>query len=303
MKYHTFIVLLHYKAYSQLDQALSDLRKITKPKDTNVDIIVVDNESSLLELKKIQKKFPHVSYLPLKKNIGVPAGFNTGYKYAYDKGADFVMMLSPDLRMNKDVLVKLQNALVKDKNVGIASTKMLLKTNPPKIFFVVGRIDQRRKSAKHIGLNEVDKGQYDNVVSTEFVNCPLLIRREVFKKVGYFKPELFMYYEDIDWHLRIRKAGYALLCVKDAVAWNLENDPENKKINPKKEYYNARNLLYYVKWNYSLKEIGIVYLYTTKEAVVRIRNLIIGKEKEKSYYVLLGMYDFLRGKIGERKFN
>ena len=299
MMYHITIVLLHYKAYLQLEKSLERLQEIEIPKNTKIQVVVVDNDSNKESLSKIEKRFPPTIFLSQRENVGVPAGFNYGYRYAYNNGADFIMMLSPDLLMEKDVISKLLDAMIQDPQIGIASTKMLLRTRPPRIFFVAGVLDKRRKSAKHVGLNEIDKGQYDNVVETEFVNCPLLIRREVFKKVGYFRPEFFMYYEDIDWHLRIRRAGFKLVCVKDAISWNMQPDKRDK-VYPIKEYYNARNLLYFVTWNFSIKTRVVAYMYTFKEAIALFVNILENKESEKAYCKLLGMYDFLRGKKGKR---
>lgn len=299
MKYKIFIVLLHYKSYSSLQVSLQRLLKMLVPRNATLQIVTVDNESNKKNLEKIKERFPHIIFLPQKTNLGVSAGFNVGYKYAYMHGADFTMMLSPDLRMENDVIKKLFDTMVKDEKIGIASTKMLLDTDPARIFFVAGVLDKKRKSANHIGFNEIDKGQYDKIVITDFVNCPLLIRREVFEKVGYFRPEFFMYYEDIDWQYRIRKAGLKLICVKNAIAWNMQPDQKGK-IYPRKEYYNSRNLLYFIKWNFPLQERIIAYLYTVKEAIALIRNILLSTDRDRSRYKLLGMTDFIKGKLGQR---
>lgn len=294
--------MLHYKAYPQLKEALQAFIKVKTPKRFTVTITVIDNESNEKELKKIKKLFPSVIFLSQKENLGVPAGFNVGYKYGVDHGADFLMMISPDLRIENDVLEKLSNAMLEDLTIGIASCKMLLKTVPSRIFFVQGKLDPKRKSSDHVGLFEVDKGQYDNTQVTDFLNCPLLIRREIFEKVGFFRPEFFMYYEDIDWHTRIKKAGYKLVCIKDAITWNLEIF-DSTKVNARKEYYTARNLLYYVKLNYDLKDQLIAYIYTIKEAIGLLFNLLKGRDMKKSHYKLLGMKDFLIGKTGRKDFD
>ncbi len=295
--------LLHYKAYSQLRLSLQRLKKLRTSKNFSLVIVVVDNESDKKELQKLQKLFPAVIFLPQKENIGATNGFNVGYRYGISHGADFLAMLSPDLEMKSDALEKLINVMNKDKSkkVGIAACKMLIKTKPPKIFFVQGLLDSRVKTPIHVGIGNVDKGQYDSTTYNDFLNCPMIIRKEVFKKVGYFQPELFMYYEDTDWHTRIRKAGFSLICVKDAIAWNLQPD-RDLILRPKKEYYLARNHLWFVKHNFSLIDQCIAYLYTFKNLLVMfVSNKKV--DKERFPYNLLGIKDFFLNNMGKKEFS
>jgi len=296
------IVILHYREYDELEKCLNSLKYLKHPSGSVITTVVVDNEYNKQKLKKIKGKFQNIAFLPQRKNTGVPTGFNIGYKYSIDNGANYIVMFSPDLRVNADVFVKLLSTMEHDKKIGMACCKMLSKSFPHRIFFVQGKLDEKTKTTIHVGLGEIDKKQYDHNEENDFLNCPMLIRREVFIKVGYFTDKLFQYYEDTDWHTRIKKAGFKLVCVKNAVAWNLKAEEDVANLVPKKEYYLARNHLWFVHHNFSFIEQSIAFLYTFKDILNIYLSRNIGKNDIRFRYMLLGIKDFLldhMGKISE----
>ncbi|HYK08307.1 MAG TPA: glycosyltransferase family 2 protein [Candidatus Eisenbacteria bacterium] len=295
-----YVSLLHYNAYQSLILSIIALKKLKVPEGFSLSIVVVDNLSDEKKLKKIRKKFPEVTFLPQKENFGATKGFNIGYRFGISHDAQYLVMLSPDLRMREDAIEKLVKTMEKDKTIGIASCKMLTFTKPPKIFFVQGLLDKKLKTTIHVGIGEIDKGQYDEADENDFLNCPMLIRANVFKKVGYFEEKLFMYYEDIDWHTRIKKAGFRLTCVKDAIAWNLQPDRDSK-LRFKKEYYLARNHLWFIHRHFSFRDQFIAYIYVLKNML----TLFLTTKKYdhlRRKYILMGYLDFLINRMGKKDF-
>ena len=71
-------------------------------------------------------------------------------------------------------------------------------------------MDWRRAYADNIGMGEIDTGQYPSG-EVDFINgCGLLVSRKVIEKVGGLDPKFFMYWEETDWCLRVKEAGYTI---------------------------------------------------------------------------------------------
>lgn len=301
---HLLIVILNHKTYPQLKKCMEYINRSVVPSKLKVNILILDSEFKEGELAKLKKKFPKAIFIKEAKNLGAAGGFYKGFKECLKLNPEYIMMVTPSILISNDTIVKLVHGIESDRYIGIAGAKVLHKNDPKKIFFAGGKLDKYAKSSIHLGLNEIDRNQFKSSIDIDFLNCPLLIKREVFEKVGNLNPSFFLYYEDIDWHTRIKKAGYKLLFVSDAIAWNDKSSSARYTsitATAIKEYYLMRNLLRFIKMHFSLREIIIAYLYRIKELISIIITMKMKKDNG-SYYKLLGMWDFLRGRFGERKF-
>src|SRR5205807_1490800 len=136
---------------------------------------------------------------------------------------------SPDIFVEKNSLRKLIEKAESNPHIGMLTPKILLDTTPPRIFFVVGKLDPRVKTSDHIGYGDKNINAYDKIEETDFVNCAaVLVRAEVFKKVGFLDSEYFLYYEDIDWAIRTKRNGYGLYVVKNAIVIHKESSTIGK---------------------------------------------------------------------------
>jgi hypothetical protein len=205
-----------------------------------------------------------------------------------------------DMTMEKNILTKLLSTITSDTTIGMVCPKILLNTKPKKILFVGGNLDPKVKTSIHIGFNEIDRSQYDYKQETELLNCPALIKRTIFDRVGYMNPEYFMYYEDTDWQTRVRRKGYKLYVVPEAVAFTDEASSNKQSVN-KKNYYITRNLLFFIKNNFTFHDQFIAYIFILKETLSLFIYLLIPQKKERAYYKLLGVKDFLLNRKGMRQ--
>ena len=79
------------------------------------------------------------------------------------------------------------------------------------IWYGGGLMDWDNVLGSHRGVDEVDKGQYQEVIKTAYgTGCALFVRRAVFEKVGMLDPKFYLYYEDLDFSMRSRSCGLSL---------------------------------------------------------------------------------------------
>lgn len=188
VNYHTehFIILL---LKSLLNQTLDK---------SKFEIIIVDNSPSPLLWSLIKEhEFDVIFSLTVvdsHENVGFGRAMNLAFSYA--KG-EHILLVNPDVKMTQeDYLEKLLIFANQNPNYGAISTQILDDT---------GR-DVSTYYAYEFGQTLGFDGQI-----CWFQGSLLLIRHQVFKTLNGFDPEFFMYCEDVDLCLRIKKMGLDLL--------------------------------------------------------------------------------------------
>ena len=222
------VVVLNYNGLQETRSCLNSLRRIKK-NNIEVEIIVVDNNStdgSQITLPKERG----IKFMQNEKNLGFSGGNNRGIKYALEKNVDYVLILNNDTVVDENFLVNLVN----NKNADISSPKIYFekgfefhkdryteKQLGEVIWYAGGNIDWQNIIGKHIGVDEVDNGQFSKSREVDFATgACMLVKREVFEKIGYFDEKYFLYLEDMDFCVRAKKAGFKILFEPKAVVWH-----------------------------------------------------------------------------------
>ena len=184
--------------------------------------IVVDNASDDDTVSALRSRFgDNVKIIENSANIGFSRGNNVGIRYALKNGADAVLLLNNDTAVDPDFIAPLERALRDDPGVGIVAPKILYYTNPDQIWFAGGEVFLARGTARHVGIRERDVGQYDTPRDIDYATgCALLARREVFESIGMLDPSYTADYEDTDFCMRARRAGYRIRYVPAAKLWH-----------------------------------------------------------------------------------
>lgn len=221
----------------------------------NVSIIVVDNASFDGSVEAIRKQFPKVEIIQNSENLGFTGGNNVGIKNALNDGADFVWLLNNDTTVDKNALMSLINVF-DDASVGVAGSKIYFSADREfhkdrykkselgnVLWYAGGLIDWQNMYASHRGVDEVDHGQYDQLEETPFITgCSMMVKKEVFEKIGFLDEKFFAYLEDLDFCLRAKSAGYKLLYVPRSIVWH-KNASASGVGSDTHQYYMTRNRL------------------------------------------------------------
>ena len=196
------VVVLTMNSARHVDECLGALLRSTYP---NLAIWVVDNGSSDRTRELIQAFQPRVRLLPLERNVGFAAGNNRGMEAALAAGTDFVMLLNDDTRMEPGCIEALLEAYASDPDrIGMLSPVIAAYDRPARTY-VGGKIDPATWGAAE---TERPVDALPSCVDVQYVSgCALMVPADMLRKVGMLDEHLFMYYEDVDWCLRCRKAG------------------------------------------------------------------------------------------------
>jgi GT2 family glycosyltransferase len=202
------------------DLTLDCLRSLEAVKTANTTLIVVDNASQDGTVAAIRERYgDRVAVLENDANLGYAAGNNAGIEHALSLGADFVLLLNNDTLVDPAFLDRMLSPMLAAPGIGIAGPKTYYHTPPDRIWFAGG--DFVRGTARHTGIRETDRGQHDRERDIDYATgCAMLARREVFEKAGYLDPAYQAYFEDADFCLRARDAGFRVRFVPAAKVWH-----------------------------------------------------------------------------------
>src|SRR3990167_6762354 len=223
------IVILNYKGLENTLGCLDSLRRCSQDSH-KIEFIVVDNNSDDGSVEALSK-IKDIDLIGNRKNFGFAGGINVGIKAALEKEANFILILNNDTIVDNDLLI---NLLVASKSGDIISPKIYFapgfefhkerykKGDLGKVIWCAGaKIDWQNIIGQHIGVDEVDTGQFGARQKIDLATgACMLVKRKVFEKIGFFDEKYFLYLEDMDFCVRAKKAGFKILFEPRAAIWH-----------------------------------------------------------------------------------
>jgi GT2 family glycosyltransferase len=252
------IVSVNYDQPEVTCEMLETLRKVTYP---NFETLIVDNASPSTSPAIIKQKYPEVQLIISEKNLGFAGGNNIALKQA--KG-DYVLLLNNDTEVKPDFLESLVELMESDKKIGIVSSKILYFYEDNVIQYAgASPINPITSRGRHYGYKEIDNGQLDEVTETAYPHgACMMIRKSVLEELGLLYEGYFLYYEELDFAERVKRAGYKIYFQPNSSILHKESISTGKN-SPLKTYYMNRNRLLFVRRNSTgiTFLLGIIYFF------------------------------------------
>ncbi len=208
----------------------------------NFEVVVIDNGSVDGTKEWVGKNYPGVIVLRTDINLGYSGGFNLGLKYAFNNGkADFVVITNNDVKADSNVISELVKVALTDKSVGFVTGKVYY-YDTPNVFQTIGKYeDPITWNGNHIGRNEADVGQYEEITERVFADDVFtLVSKELYADIGGYDTTFFLQGEEYDWQARAKAKGYKIIYTPFAKLWHKESMTIGKR-SPLKAYFDARN--------------------------------------------------------------
>jgi GT2 family glycosyltransferase len=201
------IIIPSYNTKEILLECLNSIQNNSQ--DINLEIIVVDNNSTdgtVEDLKKISNKY--ISAIFLEKNFGFAYAVNRGIEKA--KGR-YILLLNSDIKLSKDSLMGLINFAENNQNVGLVAPMLLnpdLSIQPSIYHFpsIIGAIKEyylRKKGS----FEKYSPNTKEPIIVDCVVGAAMLIPKSTIEKIGYLDEKYFMYFEDLDYCRRVKRAS------------------------------------------------------------------------------------------------
>ena len=245
------IIIVNYNVKEFLQNLIHSIEKASS--NLTKEIFIIDNASDDGSVDFINEKFPQVKLFANQKNLGFGKANNIGLKEAT---GEFILLINPDTIVAEDTFEKMIQFFKSDKNVGLAGCKIL---NPDGTLQLACRrsfpgpwtsftkvtglssLFPNSKIFARYNLTFLDENQTYEVdaISGSF----MMMRKEVYKKVGGFDEQFFMYGEDLDLCYRIQKNGYKVFYVHTTQIIHYKGESTKRSsLDETKVFYSAMHL-------------------------------------------------------------
>ena len=298
------ISILNFNSTKETIECLESLLKVNF-EGIEVSTIVRDNGSNekfKIDSSKYKKINLEIDFGKL--NLGFSGGHNVIIKKALKGEADFVLILNNDVILDRDFLVKLLVIAQSSSKIGVVVPKIYFEKGyefhkdkykdselGKVIWYAGGEMDWANLIGFHRGVDHVDLSQFDEVVETPFpTGACMLVSRKVIDSVGIFDERYFLYYEDSDWAMRIKRADFKIIYAPESRIWH-KNAASSGSGSPLHDYYITRNRMLFGMKYASLK---------TKSALVResVKTFISGRKWQR-----IGIRDYYLKKFGKGSYS
>ena len=262
--------------------------------DESIEVIVVDNASKEDEATEIEQRYPQIKVIRSQENLGFAGGNNLGIQAAKGK---YLFFINNDtiLSHHTSDFSHLINRLESSPKIGAVSPKIKFSWGDNSIQFAgytpLSSITMRNRT---IGYGETDNGQYDTAHPTPYAHgAAMMIKREVIEKAGLMPECYFLYYEELDWSMMIRRAGYDIWYEPACTIFHKESQTTGHN-SPLRTSYMTRNRLLFVKRNINSPQKYLTYLYLIGIVALRdITKYTLHRRPDQAHATLKGLYDFL----------
>lgn len=238
------VVVVTYNRCELLKQSIEALEKQSLMPD---GVIVINNASTDGITKDYLDNYE--GNLPLdiihsEKNTGGAGGFSLGVQLAFEKGFDWIFLMDDDVLIHQDCLSELIKVnhpcmiAVREYKDGSLVERSAIEYNLSNPFLL---------NPKRCAVGEKYQSRYNMPAVLEVDNVAFegfMVHRQVVEKIGYPNPNYFIFYDDVDYALRAKQAGFTILAVRDAILVRQLPFDQAGAINSWKAYYMFRNFFY-----------------------------------------------------------
>lgn len=266
--------------------------------------IVVDNASEEDIEAAVADHDQDAVFVRNPRNLGFAGGMNAGIRRALALGADYVLLLNNDTVVDPSMVRVLVETAIARPDAGIVSPLEFFRDSPDVVSSAGFRLDLRRAyQGGPLHLGERDVGQFRGVAEVDASSgTAMLVPASVVRQVGLLDEDLFLYIEDVDWALRMRRsAGKRTYVAYEARLWHGLAASSGGEDSPTVRYYHARNTFVVSDRHLPMRRPRS----TVRSAEILLANL--GSALRSAHplanarAVSAGWLDYLRGRLGARR--
>jgi GT2 family glycosyltransferase len=268
-------------------------------------LVCVVNDALDAEVEELRRLGPAASeYIALESNLGFSAGVNAGMRLALDRGAEWVLLLNNDAVVAPSCLERcLREAAAHD--VAVVGPAIAFADDPDRLWYGGGRVSRLFGYTRHRSLM-AGVGDVHATGETEYVSgCCALVSAAAWRSVGEFREDFFTYYEDVDWCLRARDAGWRCRFVGEVLCWHAVSVSAGRRgslrLSADMAYYLGRNPLRSALETHDpiLRATRVLGILTVWNAYNWFR-LLQARSSATVVAYLHGLVDAIGGRLGPR---
>lgn len=282
------IVILNYNVCNFLRQCILSVQKATLT--VQAEIIVIDNNSVDDSALMMKQEFPEILFIKNKENVGFGVANNQAVAQA--KG-EYICILNPDTAVAPDVFTKCLAFISQTPDCGAIGVRLI---DGAGNFLPESKRNLPTPSvslSKLIGLNKKSNSYYATHLEEEetgevsvLVGAFMFMKRSLYRKVGGFDEDYFMYGEDIDLSYKIEKLGYKNYYLGAAKVLHYKGESTQKNKVYLDRFYDAMQIFYKKHFSKNIVMDSIVYAGIFLNKHIKAVTINIKEEKQLKVEVL-----------------
>lgn len=215
------VSIVSYNTQELLKKILKSLENISKK--VPLEIWVVDNASTDSSVQMVETDFPKVHLIKNPKNLGFGKAHNQILKKL---NSTYALLLNPDTEIPQDAINKMVKFMEENPDCGISSCRLTgfngeLQSNGGDLPFGLGLLSWlfNLESLGNLpSFHRLDQEYYRTKREVGWVGGTFMfIRSKAIKRAGLFNEDYFMYFEDVEFCINFKKAGYKVMVNPEVV--------------------------------------------------------------------------------------
>jgi GT2 family glycosyltransferase len=284
---NVLIIIVNYKTSHLMQKLLSTVQE----ERASVSILILDNAStpeSYAPLELLGDKRVHL--LKSEKNLGFAGGVNHAYKYALKNLAPFqyLFLFNPDAISCPNLISDLIDVISHEDAAAGVSPKILYLNGKP--WYSGAQIDYSEGTVYNNRITEATPGKPYYEVDV-FSGCAVLFDVAKISKAGALNEDLFMYYDEADFSIKLRQHDFTILYAPGLVIYH-DVSYTTRNISHLKTYYMTRNK--FMVFGRTMNTFNKLY-FLTHNLLFHLKN----RRFKNVYYHLKGYLDYKRGVTGQ----
>jgi len=285
--WRTSVIIINWRQPAMTVECVQAVRQM---RAANAELLLIDNGSGDGSVEQLRQAFPDVPLMALPENVGFAAAANRGLERASKRGFDYALLLNNDAFPARDMLSHLLEETSPD--VALLSPKIFYEQAPRRIWFAGARRHRFLLEMRDTGQGELDGPRWAASRDVEYLlGTGLLVNLEAAETVGWLDECFFMYYEDLDWSIRLSQAGYRLRLVADAHLYHRVSLSAGGVDSPLHRYYLARSSVLFFRRHSDLGCPPAILLYRLGSAAKMVARLALSGKLETARAYVRGLVD------------
>jgi len=287
-------------------EVLADcLRSLRESSFSNFVPIVVITGSTDESATSTRENFPEAMVIIERTPLGFTGSTNLGLTRGLEMGARAFLLLNNDTVVHPEALGNMLRELESEPRIGAVTPKILYHDPSDRIWSAGGEYTLWKGIPTHRGLRSgADDLRYTQPRDVSFgTGCALAIKRKVIEEIGLLDDDLFLYNEDGDYSLRMRKAGFRIRYTPDAIIWHRVGWTSKRWSGQFRHVHlGTRNLLRvhrkHRRWYHLL---GFVPYFTWRRLGITVVFALVRRDFATAKAVFSGIRSYFRGETGPIK--
>lgn len=294
------VVVLNYNGLEDTLLCLESLRPVAA---RGYDVILIDNASQIDPAEQASQVLPGVICYRNDDNLGYAGGNNRGIEIALGRGAEFVLVLNNDTTVDSSIVDELLGQFDRHPSLGIVGPVVNFLDEPAAVMTdgVAFNPGPGTEFFKRVVVPPV--AESPPLVPVDIVNgCCMMVRADVFRRVGMFDETFFIVHEESDLCLKAGRAGFACAVYGRTLVWHKGSSAFVRSGRQLQRYFDARNLFYLITRHAGVagrsRGVGATLPHYFRYCFYRHGFEMEAGQRGAARAVVEGVYDALRSRTG-----